>query len=250
MVSGLSSGVVTSLWPMGGAAESITGMDTVEFLSGGEIYHAAPYYFTKGATDLLIGSGQMFGGGTMFFSGGALLVTTEGLAVAASVPLMAGGVAVAGQGVTTAQAGWGSIGQGFDRVFNKGSEGTTSGGGTGSGSLTVVDGGAYSPSEVNAARHMTNLGNNVTLRPPTGTRAGGGTSDLLVNGVRYDVYTPTTSNPARIISAIAKKNSQAEGIVLDLSQTNVTARQLGDVLARIRGAGAMNINDVVILGGM
>jgi RHS repeat-associated protein len=123
MVSGLSSGVVTSLWPMGGAAESITGMDTAEFLSGGEIYHEAPYYFTKGATDLLIGSGQMFGGGTMFFSGGALLVTTDGLAVAASVPLMAGGVAVAGQGVTTAQAGWGSIGQGFDRVFTKGDGG-------------------------------------------------------------------------------------------------------------------------------
>ncbi|MCP5162857.1 MAG: hypothetical protein H6999_04050 [Hahellaceae bacterium] len=34
---------------------------------------------------------------------------------------------------------------------------------------------------------------------------------MLVDGVRYDVYTPTSGNPSRIISAMAKKNSQTEG---------------------------------------
>lgn len=121
-VSGLSSGVVTSLWPGGALAEGITGMDTAEFLSGGESYHDSTYYFTKGGTEVALGGAEIFGGGTMFFSGGALLVTTDGLAVAASVPLMAGGMAVAGQGVTTVQGGWSKVGQGFDMVFNQGSE--------------------------------------------------------------------------------------------------------------------------------
>ena len=98
---------------------------------------------------------------------------------------------------------------------------------------------------------MADLGHDVTLRAPTGTRAGGGTSDLLVDGVRYDVYTPTTSNPGRIISAIAKKNSQVQegGVVLDLSGTTVTRAQLGDVLKRVQGAGATGIRDIVIIGG-
>jgi hypothetical protein len=80
-----------------------------------------------------------------------------------------------------------------------------------------------------------------------GTRAGGGTSDLLADGTRYDVYIPITSNLKAIISAMAKKNLQTEGIVLDLSQSNVTPEQLGDVLARVRGAGATNIKDIEII---
>jgi hypothetical protein len=71
----------------------------------------------------------------------------------------------------------------------------------------------------------------------------------LVNGVRYDVYTPRTAKPDNIISAIAKKNTQAEGVVLDLSHTSVTVAQLGNVLARVQGAGARNIRSVVIIGG-
>jgi filamentous hemagglutinin len=65
------------------------------------------------------------------------------------------------------------------------------------------------------------------------------------------VYTPTTSNPSRIISAIAKKNSQVQGggVVLDLSGTSVTRAQLGDVLKRVQGAGATGIKDIVIIGG-
>jgi hypothetical protein len=127
------------------------------------------------------------------------------------------------------------------------------GGGAGDkGSLVIESGGEFSASEIRAAEYMMNLGNDVTLRMPQGTRTGGGTSDLLVNGVGYDVYTPTTSNPSRIIGAIAEKNSQAKGIVLDLSQTNVTVQDLGNILARVRGsveAGGktFNITDIVIL---
>jgi filamentous hemagglutinin len=105
-----------------------------------------------------------------------------------------------------------------------------------------------SASERVAAEHMAGLGRNVELRDPVGTRAGGGTSDLLVDGVPYDVYTPTSANPNRIISAIAKKNDQATGIVVDLSNSPVTADQLGNVLGRVNGAGATNITDIVIIG--
>jgi hypothetical protein len=112
----------------------------------------------------------------------------------------------------------------------------------------VIEPGEYSASEIRAAEHMAGKGKNVLLRQPVGTRAAGGTSDLLVNGVRYDVYTPTTSNPSRIISAIAKKNTQAEGIVLDLSNSAVTPDQLGNVLSRVQRAGATNIKHIVIIG--
>lgn len=82
---------------------------------------------------------------------------------------------------------------------------------------------------------MKRLGHEVTLRIPTGTRAGGKTSDLVVNGKSYDVYTPINNNPGRIISEMAKKNRQTTGIVLNLSRTNVTASELGNVLNRVRG---------------
>jgi len=112
----------------------------------------------------------------------------------------------------------------------------------------IIGAGNFSASERAAAQHMADLGNDVVLRAPTGTRAGGGTSDLLVNGVPYDVYTPTTNNPNRIVSAIASKNTQASGIVLDLSNTTVTSEQLGNILQRVRGAGATNITDIKIMG--
>jgi hypothetical protein len=105
-----------------------------------------------------------------------------------------------------------------------------------------------SASELAAAEHMAGLGRNVNLRDPVGERAGGGTSDLLVNGVPYDVYTPISANPNRIISAIAKKNDQATGIIVDLSNSPVTAEQLGNVLDRVNRAGATNITDIVIIG--
>ncbi|MEE9940244.1 MAG: hemagglutinin repeat-containing protein [Achromobacter xylosoxidans] len=115
------------------------------------------------------------------------------------------------------------------------------------GKLTIGVG-TFSDSEHAAARYMAELGNDVVLRAPTGTRAGGGTSDLLVNGVPYDVYTPITKNPNAIVSAIASKNTQATGIVLDLRNTSVTPEQLGNILQRVRGAGAKNITDIKIIG--
>jgi hypothetical protein len=107
----------------------------------------------------------------------------------------------------------------------------------------------YSISELRAAQYMANQGNDVVLRPVINGGNLGRTSDLLVNGVRYDVYTPTTGNPSRIISAIAKKNSQASGIVLDLSNTSVSIADLGNILYRVNKAGATNIIDIVIIGG-
>jgi filamentous hemagglutinin len=141
-----------------------------------------------------------------------------------------------------------SGGQGESPAANQGAS-TGNGPTPGEGKLTIVEGGSYSASEQNAARYMSEQGHDVTLRPPSGTRAGGGTSDLLVDGKPYDVYTPTTSNPDRIISAIAKKNTQAEGVVLDLTGSSVTRAQLGNVVARVQGAGATKITNVVIIGG-
>lgn len=99
---------------------------------------------------------------------------------------------------------------------------------------------------------MASQGLDVVLRPPEGTRADGKTSDLLVNGINYDVYTPKTKKPDAIISAIAKKNTQTVGRVLDLSNTPVTADDLGNILARVKGAiesrGAIcKINDIIVM---
>jgi hypothetical protein len=116
------------------------------------------------------------------------------------------------------------------------------------GILRIDPNGNFTQSEINSAYYMAAQGKKVELRSPVGTRAEGNTSDLLVDGVRYDVYTPTTGNADRIISAIAKKNTQTEGVVLDLSKSSVTREQLGDVLRRVNGSGAKNINDVVIIG--
>jgi len=112
----------------------------------------------------------------------------------------------------------------------------------------VIDAGKFSASEIRSAEHLASLGRDVRLRPPVGTRAAGTTSDLLVNGVTFDVFTPVSTNPNRIISAIAKKNSQARGIVLDLSETTVRPDQLGNILARVRGAGATNIDEIIVIG--
>lgn len=94
---------------------------------------------------------------------------------------------------------------------------------------------------------MKSLGNNVILRMPQGTRAAGGISDLLVNGVTYDVYTPITNNASRIIFGIAAKKDQAVGIMIDLSQTTVSAGELGDIMARLLGKGVTTIKDIIIM---
>lgn len=95
---------------------------------------------------------------------------------------------------------------------------------------------------------MAAQGKTVTLRQLKGTRAEGKTSDLTVDGVNYDVYTPRTNNPNSIISQMAKKNDQTTGIVLDLSKTNLTKEQLGNITGRVNGAGANNIKEIVFMG--
>ncbi len=120
-----------------------------------------------------------------------------------------------------------------------------------SGNLQIIEG-TYSDSEISAAEYMSKLGHSVVLRPPIGTRPDGGTSDLLVDGKNYDVYTPITNNPSAIIRAITKKNTQAIGIVLDLSKTTVKEVELGNVLARVKGAieksgSICNITDIVVM---
>jgi RHS repeat-associated protein len=114
------------------------------------------------------------------------------------------------------------------------------------GSLLIEAGAKFSQSEINAARYMESLGNDVVLRSPVGTREGGLTSDLLVNGRAFDVYTPETTNLNRIIGAITAKNTQASGIVLDLSKTSVTRLQLYNVLERVQGTGA-KIRTIIIM---
>ena len=120
------------------------------------------------------------------------------------------------------------------------------------GKLTIIESGNYSTSEINAAKYMASQGYDVVLRPPKGTRRDGGTSDLLVNGINYDIYTPITNNPSSIIRAITKKNTQTLGVVLDLSNTSVTVDDLGNILARVKGAieskgAACNINDIIVM---
>ena len=113
----------------------------------------------------------------------------------------------------------------------------------------------YSQSELNVANYLAQQGYEVILRPPSGIRQAGGTSDLLVNGVPYDVFTPKTKNVNRVVSAIAKKNSQAEGIVLDLTQTILTSSDLTNLLKRVQGAlqsqdVTVNIKKIIIYEGV
>jgi filamentous hemagglutinin len=124
------------------------------------------------------------------------------------------------------------------------------------GSLTIrLDGGEpFSQSELRAAAYLSKQGRSVLLRSPHGTRAEGGTSDLIVDGRRFDVITPETGNVNRIIGAIARKNSQASGIIVDLSLTTVTPGELANVLARVQGViraggGVVNIQEIVVMVG-
>jgi RHS repeat-associated protein len=113
------------------------------------------------------------------------------------------------------------------------------------GRLTVETGATPSSSELAAARYMANQGHNVVYRQQTGATK---ISDLLVDGVPYDVYTPITSNPDNVILGIAEKGPQVQGggVVLDLSQTSVTAADLGNVMARVSGL-TPDVTNVVIL---
>ncbi|GGH18357.1 hypothetical protein GCM10007352_29020 [Mucilaginibacter phyllosphaerae] len=117
------------------------------------------------------------------------------------------------------------------------------------GRFSIESGIKFSESEVRAGAYMQSLGYDVTLRKPVGIRAvDGQTSDLVINGnINYDVYTPTTSNVSRMVKAIANKNNQATGIVVDLSKSSATAADLENILQRVRGTGAKNITDIKVI---
>jgi contact-dependent growth inhibition (CDI) system CdiA-like toxin len=76
----------------------------------------------------------------------------------------------------------------------------------------------------------------------------GKTSDLLVNGVSWDVYTPKIKNVDRIVSAVASKGSQVQGgrVIIDLSQTSVTADQLVNIQARVANTGG-HVGQIVVM---
>lgn len=84
----------------------------------------------------------------------------------------------------------------------------------------------------------------VYLRNPEGRRQAdgqGNTSDLLIDGETFDIYTPepTAGNNDKkngaIVRHIAQKNSQATGIVLNLSNTDVEIDPEDRILARLKG---------------
>ena len=119
------------------------------------------------------------------------------------------------------------------------------------GKLIIEQGATPTPRELRAAQLVAGLdrGHTVVLRRPIGRRSpAGGTADLLIDGGAYDVYTPTTSSGDRIVGAIAGKGDRAFGVVVDLSDTSVSAADLGDVLTRVRGTGS-RLQDVIPVGG-
>lgn len=103
------------------------------------------------------------------------------------------------------------------------------------GSLAIEPGAAPSAVEIRAARLVAALGHNVTVRPPRGRRSPvGGTADILIDGVPYDIYCPRTASVARIVSAVASKGDQAQGVVVDLTDTAVA----GGILFRVQRTGS------------
>ena len=100
--------------------------------------------------------------------------------------------------------------------------------------------------ELRAAVTFSRAGFNVSFIPTSNIK----TPDFAAAGDLYDVYSPTTANPNRIISELATKGKQgATAVILDLSRTSVTKQQLGNILGRIRGAGAKNIRHVIVFHG-
>jgi filamentous hemagglutinin len=70
----------------------------------------------------------------------------------------------------------------------------------------------------------------------------------IINGkVNYDVYTPITSNVSRMVKAIAEKDYQATGIIVDLSKSKASAADLQNFLQGVRGTGAKNITDIKVI---
>ena len=131
------------------------------------------------------------------------------------------------------------------------------------GNLTVEDPGnsPYSAEEIRTANyiadHIFNGPNDsIILRPAQGERAPqGGTSDLLVNGKTYDILSPTTKNTDSIFRSVYNKNSQATGIILDLTDSAATPDRFSNLIGRLVGKAsqdgvALNITDVYIINNV
>ncbi len=117
----------------------------------------------------------------------------------------------------------------------------------------TLEGSAFSASEKAVAESLAGQGRNVVLREATGI---GRTSDLLVDGIPYDVYTPEVGTSVRnILSNTASKWSQVDGggVVIDLSNTGLTAADFGNALSRVNGFvksyGGTPLSDVQFFGG-
>lgn len=116
-----------------------------------------------------------------------------------------------------------------------------------SGGRLQIIGSQFSESEIRAASHFIEAGRTVVLREAPGEVR---TSDLLVDGVDYDVYTPQrTTSLNNIVRAISKKRTQVRGggVVLDLSESELTGVDAEQLLRRVRGL-TSNISDIVIIG--
>lgn len=116
--------------------------------------------------------------------------------------------------------------------------------------------GEAAAAEIRAAKYLRSQGLNVHFQVPGAVRSGaGGTADLIVGGARragfggmpYDVVSPSSPQVKAVFRAIRNKNGQAPGIIVDLSRTSVTRYDLGDIMFRLRQAGATNIQNVIFL---
>jgi RHS repeat-associated protein len=93
----------------------------------------------------------------------------------------------------------------------------------------------------------------VVLRSASGTRsATGATSDLVINGRTFDIYSPETNNVDSIYRVVRNKNSQATGIMLNLTNTSVDGGQVSKFMARLVSRTAkdgvpLNILDISVI---
>lgn len=105
---------------------------------------------------------------------------------------------------------------------------------------------------MDAALALAENGETVILKPPVGVRSPAGeTADSLImrvgNGRPFDIKTPTTGDAEAVFRNIRNANGQAQGVVLDLRKTAVKLTDLGNVMARLQGAGATNIEEVIVI---
>lgn len=115
--------------------------------------------------------------------------------------------------------------------------------------------------EINAAKALRAEGMTVHFQAAAGDLGiqGVRTSDVLVGGtartrmggIAYDVLTPVTGKAGNIVSAIGKKLSQADRVIINLDNTSVGAAELGNVVPRVNGIPGLSrpLQEAVIVQG-